>query len=65
MVQWLRLHLPKEKLKKTSPPNAGGMGPIPGWGAKIPHVLWLKKKKKTKPQNIKQEQYCKKFNKDF
>jgi len=28
MVQWLRPH--------TS--NAGGMGPIPGWGTKIPHV---------------------------
>ena len=65
MVQWLRLHLPKEKLKKISPPNPGGVGPITGWGAKIPHVLWPKKKKQTKPKNIKQEQYCNKFNKYF
>ena len=48
MVQWLRLHLPKEKLKKIPPPNAGGVGPIPGWEAKIPHVLWPKKTKKQK-----------------
>ena len=24
---------------KTSPPNAGGAGSIPGWEAKIPHAL--------------------------
>ena len=49
VVQWLRLCLP----------NAGGVGSIPGQGAKIPHASW------PKNQNIKQKQYCNKFNKDF
>ena len=44
---------------KTSPSNAGGVGSIPGWGAKIPHAS------QPKNQNIKQKQYCNKFNKDF
>ena len=44
---------------KTSPSNAGGAGSIPGQGTKIPHASWLKN------QNIKQKQYCNKFNKDF
>ena len=44
---------------KTSPSNAGGAGSIPGWGAKIPHASW------PKHQNMKQKQYCNKFNKDF
>ena len=44
---------------KTSPSNAGGVGLIPGQGAKIPHALW------PKNQNIKQKQYCNKCNKDF
>ena len=44
---------------KTWPSNAGGAGLIPGWGAKIPHAS------RTKNQNIKQKQYCNKFNKDF
>ena len=44
---------------KTLLSNAGGEGSIPGWGAKTPHASWPKK------QNIKQKQYCKKFNKDF
>ena len=44
---------------KTSPSNAGGAGLIPGWGAKIPHASW------PKNQNIKQKQYCNKFNKDL
>ena len=43
---------------KTLPSNAWGMGPIPGWGTKIPHVSGQK-------PNIKQKQYCNKFNKDF
>ena len=43
----------------TSPFNAEGVDLILGWGAKIPHALW------PKNQNIKQEQYCNKFNKDF
>ena len=44
---------------KTLPSNEGGVGLILGQGAKILHVLW------TKIQNIKQKQYCNKFNKDF
>ena len=35
---------------KTSPCNAGGVGSIPGRGAKIPHASLTKKKKKN--QNI-------------
>ena len=34
---------------RTSHSNAGGVGSILGWGAKIPHALWLKN------QNIKQK----------
>ena len=45
---------------KTSPSNAGGVGSIPGQGAKMPHTSWPQKQK-----NIKQKQYCNKFNKDF
>ena len=37
----------------------GGTGLIPGRGAKIPHASL------PKNQNIKQKQYCNKFNKDF
>ena len=44
---------------KTSSFNAEGVGLILGWGAKISHALW------PKSQNIKQKQYCNKFNKDF
>ena len=44
---------------KTLPSNAGGAGSIPGWGAEIPCAL------RPKNQNIKQKQYCNKFNKDF
>ena len=44
---------------KTLPSNAGGAGSIPGQGAKIPHALW------PKNQNIKQKQFCNKFDKDF
>ena len=36
MVQWLRLHVS----------NAGDMGLILGWGTKILHAVWQKKKKK-------------------
>ena len=32
---------------------------VPGQGTKIPLALW------PKNQNIKQKQYCDKFNKDF
>ena len=44
---------------KTSPSDAEGAGSIPGLGTKIPHASW------PKNQNIKQKQYCNKFNKDF
>ena len=36
-----------------------GAGLIPGQGTKFPHAL------RPKNQNIKQKQYCNKFNKDF
>ena len=42
---------------KTLPSNAGGAELIPDQGTKIPHALW------PKNQNIKQKQYCNKFNK--
>ena len=44
---------------KTSLSSAGGMGSIPGQGARIPHAS------RPKNRSIKQEQYCNKFNKDF
>ena len=44
----------------TSPSSAGSVGLIPGWGAKIPHAA-----SRPKNQNIKQKQYCDKFNKDL
>ena len=44
---------------ETLPSNAGGVGLIPGRGTKIPHASG------PKNQNIKQKQYCNKFNKDF
>ena len=44
---------------KTSPSKAGGLGLIPGQGTDIPHAL------RPKNQNIKQKQYCNRFNKDF
>ena len=50
---------PGSPVVKTLPSNAGGEGSIPGQGAKIPHASWPKK------QNIKQKQFCNKFNKDF
>ena len=44
---------------ESLPANAGDTGSIPGWGVKIPHASW------PKNQNIKQKQYCDKFNKNF
>ena len=44
---------------KTSPSSAEGAGLIPGQGAKIPHTS------QPKHQNIKQNQHCNKFNKNF
>ena len=43
----------------TLPSNAGGMGAIPGREAMIPHAS------QPRNQDIKQKQYCSKFNKDF
>ena len=43
----------------TLPSKAGGAALITGWGVKVSHALW------PKEQNIKQKQYCNKFNKDF
>ena len=45
---------------ENSPSNAGVVGSIPGQGIKIPHALGS-----NLPLNIKQKQYCNKFNKDF
>ena len=50
---------PGGPLVKTSPSSAGGVGLIPGRGAKVLHALW------PKNQNMKQKPYCNKFNKDF
>ena len=44
---------------KTLPFHAAGAGSIPGQGAKIPHTTWPINK------NIKQKEYCNKFNRDF
>ena len=44
---------------KTSLSNAGVSGSIPGQKARIPQASQPKK------QNIKQKQFCNKFNKDF
>ena len=45
---------------KTSPSSARGVGLTPGRGAKIPHT-----QQKKKNPNIKQKQFCNRFNKDF
>ena len=50
---------PGSPVVKTSPSNAEGAGSIPGGRTKIPHASG------PKIQNIKQNQYCNKFNKDF
>ena len=51
--------MPGTPVVKTSPSNAGSVDLIPAWGAEIPHTLWPKK------QNVKQKQYCNRFNQDF
>ena len=43
---------------KTSPSNAGVVGRIPSWGAKIAHVM-------AKKKNITQKPYSDKCSKDF
>ena len=50
---------PSGLVVKTLPFNARVAGSIPGKGAKILHASW------PTNQNIKQKQYCNKFNKDF
>ena len=52
-------YFPGSPVVKTSPSSVGGAGLIPGWGAQIPHAL------QPKNQNLKQKQYCNKFNKDL
>ena len=44
---------------KTSTSKAEDAGLLPVWGTKIPHALW------PESQNIKQKEYCNKFNKNF
>ena len=44
---------------RASPSNAGGASSVTGEGARILHASW------SKNQNLKQKQYCNKFNKDF
>ena len=50
---------PGHPLVKILPSSAGDAGSIPGQGTKIPQASGQKTK------NIKQKQYCSKFNKDF
>ena len=50
---------PGSPVVKILPSSAGDTGSILGQGAKTPHASW------PKNQNIKQKQYCNKFNEDF
>ena len=54
------MDFPGGPVVKISSSSAAGVGLIPFQGTKIPHALQPKKSK-----NIKQKQYCNKFNKDF
>ena len=66
-IKILRWRLPCGPVVKTLPSNTGGASSIPGGGAssipgggaKMPHV--------SQPinQNVKEKQYCNKFNKDL
>ena len=58
-LKWQYEGLPGRPVVKTSLSNAGGMGSIPGQGAKSLGASW------PKNQNIKQKQYCNKFNKNL
>ena len=53
------LGLPWSPVVKILPSNTGVVGSILGWGAKITHASW------PKNLNIKQKQYCSKFNEGF
>ena len=61
--QGLKITFPREfpggPVVRTSPNNARGTGLNPGRGARISHASG------PKNQDIKQKQYCNKFNKDF
>ena len=60
MVLELYWHSPGSPVVETSSSDAGGVGSIPGWGAKTPHGSW------PTNQNIKRKQcFNNKFNKDF
>ena len=50
---------PCDPVVKTLPPKADGEGLIPGRRAKLPHATQPRNK------NIKQKQYCNKFNEDL
>ena len=50
---------PEGLVVKISPSSAGGVGSIPGQGARIPHASVPKK------QNKKQKKYCNKLSKDL
>ena len=50
---------PGSPVVKTSPSNSRSASLIPLQAAKIPNALWPKK------QNIKEELYCNKLNKDL
>ena len=52
-------NIPSSSVVKTSPSIAGCAALIRDQEANIPHALW------PKNQNIKQKQYCNKFNIDF
>ena len=58
-IKTTKRDFPGGPVVKTFPSNAGGVGLNPGWGAESPHAP------QPKTQNIKQKQYCNKFNKDF
>ena len=63
MDLWIKKYLcwdfPGSPVVKTPRFHAGGAGSIPGQGTKISYAS------RPKNQNIKQKQYCNKFNKDF
>ena len=59
ILKFIWRDFPGSPVVNTSPSSAGGSGSIPGQGAKIPHAS------RPKNQNIKQKQYCNKYNKDF
>ena len=54
--------LPCGPVVKTLPSNAGGKSLILAWETRS-HMPWGQNKKKN--QDIKQKDYCNKFNKDF